>query len=280
MSADPIISPPGSEQELPQQLNQAPQKKASSIGYGLAGLAALGKLGVFKILLPLLKTFLSMFIMIGTYTMQYGWKFALGFVLLLFTHEMGHFFAARYCGVPVSTPLFIPFVGALIAMKELPKNVWTEAKIAIAGPILGTVGAVLCIIASFVIYSTNKSQVDLADLLLALGYCGLLLNLFNLTPIGFLDGGRITKALTPWLWIPGLVILIYFMMQSSSFNPVLIFILLFSIPDLYFLLFKKKTPEELEYLKIKTWQKWTISIAYILLVGFLTIGMFLLGNHN
>src|SRR5436190_267033 len=109
-----------------------------------------------------------------------------GFVLLIFVHECGHLLAAKRLGLKVGAPVFIPFMGALIALKEAPRNAWIEAQVGIGGPMLGTLGAGIC----EVIYLAGGNP-----LFRALAYSGFFLNLFNLMPVGFLDGGRIVTAL-------------------------------------------------------------------------------------
>ena len=94
-----------------------------------------------KVGLPLLKMTGSMVFAFGLYAMAFGWQFAAGVVILIFIHEMGHLIAARVCGLKVSLPLFIPFFGARILMKEMPRNAWIEAIVGIGGPILGSFGA-------------------------------------------------------------------------------------------------------------------------------------------
>lgn len=91
------------------------------------------------------KTMLSMLLMIWFESMRFGPVFGIGFVLLMLVNELGHFGAAKMLGLDVSSPLFIPFVGALIAMKETPQDVEVEAKVAIAGPIVGSLGALVCL---------------------------------------------------------------------------------------------------------------------------------------
>src|SRR4051812_50105309 len=81
-----------------------------------------------------------MFVSAGVYVWIGGWAFGIGLVLLLLVHEMGHVFEARHQGLPVSAPMFIPFMGALITMKKLPQDAWREARIGIAGPLLGSAG--------------------------------------------------------------------------------------------------------------------------------------------
>src|SRR5207247_8044839 len=143
-------------------------------------------LSILKFLPILLKTGGSMFLTIGLYVMAWGWWFALGFVLLIFVHECGHLLAAKRVGLKVGAPVFIPFMGAFIALKEAPRNAWIEAQVGIGGPLLGTAGAAMC---------DGLYLVSGYALFRALAYTGFLLNLFNLAPIGVLDGGRIVTAL-------------------------------------------------------------------------------------
>jgi Zn-dependent protease len=97
-----------------------------------------------KFLPVILKTGGTMVLSIGFYALTWGWWFAVGFVLLLFVHESGHLLAARRLGLKVGAPVFIPFLGALIALKEAPRNAWIEAQVGIGGPMLGTLGAGVC----------------------------------------------------------------------------------------------------------------------------------------
>src|SRR3712207_7434894 len=112
----------------------------------------------------------SMIVSVGAYALLWGWKFAVGFVVLLLIHEMGHVLEAKRQGLPVSAPLFIPFLGAMIAMKEMPHNVWREAQIALAGPIIGGLGAAAVYVASEATDST---------VLRVIAHLGFLINLFN-----------------------------------------------------------------------------------------------------
>jgi Zn-dependent protease len=125
--------------------------------------------------------FFGIFIAIGGYALIWGWKFAVGFVGLIFVHEMGHYIEAKRQGLNPSLPVFIPFLGAYVALRGARIDPWHNALVSLAGPILGTAGAA-------VVFAVGKSQHS--QLLLALAYTGFLLNLFNLIPIGFLDGGR------------------------------------------------------------------------------------------
>src|SRR5438270_8877503 len=131
-----------------------------------------------KFLPVLLKTGGTMLITIGFYAAVWGWKWAVGFVLLIFVHECGHLIMARKFGLKVSAPMFIPFMGAFIALRELPRNAWMEACVGIGGPMFGSLGALICHIAG--VYFE-------LPLLIALGYSAYFLNLFNLVPTGFLS---------------------------------------------------------------------------------------------
>jgi Zn-dependent protease len=129
--------------------------------------------------------FLGLFVSLGGYALIWGWKFGVGFVLLIFVHELGHYVEARRQGLHVSLPVFIPFIGAYVALRDVPFDPWRNAKVALAGPFLGGLGSLAVLVAG---------EVSDSNLLLALAYTGFFLNLFNLVPIGFLDGGRILQS--------------------------------------------------------------------------------------
>lgn len=167
---------------------------------------------------PIVLMALSMFVSIAVYAVAFGVPFAVGFVLLLFAHEYGHLVAARVVGLKVSSPIFIPFFGALIRVNELPKSVKMEASVAIGGPAMGTLSALVCL----VIYLWTNSM-----LMLVLSYTACLLNLFNLIPCDPLDGGRIAAAISPRLWwIGSIVIGILFI---YTYNFFVFIILVFSL---------------------------------------------------
>jgi Zn-dependent protease len=127
--------------------------------------------------------FSSIFIAVGLYTLFFGWKFAVGFVLLILLHESGHYIEAKREGLNPKLPVFIPFLGAYVQYTR--GNPWQTARVALAGPILGGVAALVC-------YLIGRSQGS--DLFLALGYTGFFLNLINLIPVGILDGGAIWRS--------------------------------------------------------------------------------------
>jgi Zn-dependent protease len=129
--------------------------------------------------------FLGLFISVGAYALIWGWKFGVGFVALILVHELGHFVEARRQGLDVSIPRFIPFLGAYVAIKNSPLNPMRNAQVALAGPVAGGLAAAACWAAGSLTGS---------PLLHALAYAGFFLNLFNLIPIGFLDGGAIWRS--------------------------------------------------------------------------------------
>src|SRR6202045_5139333 len=215
----------------------APQRETlwSRVKKALAPLAVIGVmiakfLAKLKfVLLPLLK-FLpillksggTMLLMVWVYTQIWGWQFALGFVLLLLVHESGHLLVAKKFGLKVGAPVFIPFMGAFIALKEAPRNAWIEACVGIGGPMLGALGALVC---------NSLGEILHSPTLLALASAGYFLNLFNLMPVGFLDGGRIVTALSRWLWLPGFALLLWFGWTYP--NLIVWLILIASLPRLY-----------------------------------------------
>src|SRR5713101_4576919 len=222
---------------------------------------------VLKFFPVLLKTGGTMFLTLWLYAQTWGWWYALGFVLLIFVHECGHLLAARRIGLKVGAPVFIPFMGAFIALKEAPRNAWIEAQVGIGGPLLGTVGAVGC----YGLYLATANP-----LFRALCYTGLFLNLFNLAPVGMLDGGRIVTALSRWLWLPGTLIILALMIGDivvdHNVNYLLVFIFIFSLPRL-FSLFRKRTEEEARYFEVTLEQRWTMGALYFGLAAFLALAM-------
>jgi Zn-dependent protease len=194
---------------------------------------------------------------------MWGWKFAVGFVLLLLVHECGHLLVAKKFGLKVGAPVFIPFMGAFIALREAPKNAWIEACVGIGGPMLGSLGALLC---------NSLGEIFNAPIFIALAWFGYFLNLFNLTPVGMLDGGRIVTAMSRWLWIPGFALLLWFGWQYPNF---IVWLMIFlSLPRIISL-FRKRTEEEKRYYEVTPAQRWTMSILYFGLIVTLVFGMHL-----
>jgi Zn-dependent protease len=217
-------------------------------------------LAVFK--LKVFTTSASMLVSVAAYTLFWGWKFAVGLVLLIFVHELGHVLELRRQGVPASAPLFIPFLGAVVGMKQLPEDAWREAKVALAGPILGSAGAAAVWFAGEALDS---------DLLVALGFTGFLLNLFNLLPIVPLDGGRAVAALHPALWLAGLVGLVVLTFLAP--NPILILVLVVGGLELWRRWRERGSPEAAAYYRIRPSQRAATAAVYGALVVLLALGM-------
>jgi len=218
-------------------------------------------LPILKFGLPVLKTGGTMMLSIWFYAMNWGWWFAVGFVLLIFVHECGHLIVARRFGLKVGAPVFIPFMGAFIALKEAPRDAWVESCVGIGGPLLGSLGAAVC---------EGLFRLTGEPIFRALAYTGFFLNLFNLAPIGFLDGGRVATALSPWLWVVGLVVLIALIVTQPNF--LLIMILILSLPRVWSL-FRAKTAEEKRYFEVTAEQRGTMAVLYFGLLVLLVLGM-------
>jgi Zn-dependent protease len=214
-----------------------------------------------KFLPVALKTGGTMLLSIGVYAMYWGVWYAVGFVLLILIHECGHLLAAQRLGLKVGAPVFIPFMGAFIALKEAPRNAWIEAQVGIGGPMLGTLGAGLC---EMLHLFTGNAMFG------ALAYTGFLLNLFNLAPVGFLDGGRIVTALSPWLWLVGFGVVLALTIMHPNF--ILVLILIFSVPRL-FSLFRAKSDEERRYFEVTPAQRGLMAAMYFALIALLVLGM-------
>jgi Zn-dependent protease len=204
----------------------------------------------------------SMLVSIAAYALFWGWQFAIGFVLLLLVHELGHVAEAKRQGLPVSAPMFIPFLGALIMLKQLPDNAWNEAKVAIAGPIVGGLGAAG-------VWAVGE-YLD-SDLLVALAFTGFFLNLFNLAPISPLDGGRIVAAIHPALWIVGLIALVGLAIVAP--NPILILILVLGGLESWRRWKHRRQPEGEAYYRVTPTQRVVTGVSYIALAALLTGGM-------
>jgi Zn-dependent protease len=166
----------------------------------------------------------SMIVSVWFYSLAFGWTFAFGFVLLIFVHEMGHVFVAWRQGLPISAPIFIPGMGAIILAKAEGKSAWDQAVMAIGGPVLGSIGALVC----WWLYTTTQNE-----LFLGLAYIGFMINLFNLMPLYPLDGGWITGAVSPYLWLIGFAGLVLGFLSGHIRNPFIFILLLTSLPRLW-----------------------------------------------
>ncbi len=236
-------------------------------GIGAAILAFLAKFKAIILLLPKLKllaTFGTMFVSLGAYALLWGWQFAAGFVALLFVHEMGHVFQLRREGVKASAPMFIPFLGAVISARSLGENALAEARVGLAGPILGSLGAVV---------SVGLWHATGNDLFRALAYFGFFLNLFNLLPVVPLDGGRAMAAMAPWMWFIGFIALIPLVFFLNS--PILLIIILFAGMETYRRWQRRRagSAQEEAYYRVRPLDRVLVGAVYLALIAMLVAGM-------
>jgi Zn-dependent protease len=231
-----------------------------------APIAAVGafllKFGAIIFKLKILTVAGSMIVSVGAYALLGGWWFGVGLVLLIFVHEIGHVLELRHQGVPASAPLFIPFFGAVVGMKQLPENAWKEARVALAGPILGTVGALL-VWALGAYYDSN--------FLIAMAFVGFLINLFNLLPVVPLDGGRAVAALHPALWGVGLAGLVA--LEVFRPNPILPIIIILGGLELWRRWKGRHDPQFEGYYKVPWQQRAAVFVVYVGLAAFLVFAM-------
>ena len=194
-----------------------------------------------------LKTLATMVLSVGAYATQWGFPFALGFVLLIFVHELGHALVMRREGIPAGAPVFVPFVGAFISMQGVPRDAYVEAKVAIGGPVVGSVGAWVVLAAA-----VASGQ----PLLAALAQVGIMINLFNLIPVSPLDGGRIAGAFSRPFWIAGYAIGALALLVFPS--PILALVLLVGL----FTLWRQWNHPVPGYHAIAPGQRLAIGLAY------------------
>jgi Zn-dependent protease len=241
----------------------------------LSGLAAVGALIVkffssikgLLLLLPKLKlltTSGTALVSIAAYSLLWGWPFAAGFVVLIFVHEMGHVIQLRREGIKASAPMFIPFLGAAIFSKSLGNDALAEARVGLAGPILGTVGAAACL---------GIGEATNSDMLRALAYVGFFLNLFNLLPVVPLDGGRAMAAMAPWMWFLGFGALVA--LAFAFPNPIILIIVLFAGLETW-RRWKSRNDRSLEqaaYYRVSPRNRLIVGVVYIGLIALLVLGM-------
>jgi Zn-dependent protease len=177
-------------------------------------------------------------------------------------HEMGHVIEAKRQGLPVSAPMFIPLLGAMITLKEFPRDAWHEARLALAGPIVGSLGA-----AAFYLVGVAEDS----NRLKAIAFLGFFINLFNLLPVVPLDGGRAAAALHPALWLVGLIALAGLVVLRP--NPILILILVFAAMELYRRWQMRGDPAAQAYYRVAPWQRAAVAVAYFGLAALLVLGM-------
>jgi Zn-dependent protease len=234
----------------------------AAVGILIAKLGAKAKL--LLVALPKLKLFstsASMLVSIAAYQLIFGWLFSIGFVLLLLLHELGHVFQLRREGIKASAPMFIPFMGAVISAKSMGDDAAAEARVGLAGPILGSIATLV----PLGIWIATGS-----DFWRALAFIGFFLNLFNLLPILPLDGGRAMAALSPWVWLIGFAGLVAMVFVFPS--PILLLILLLGGMESWRRWKARNTPEGRAYHGIPARTRILVAAVYLLLIVALAIG--------
>jgi Zn-dependent protease len=241
-------------------------------GGGIAALAILvvkfaAKIKVVLLLLPKLKiltTSGSMLVSVAAYSLIWGWKFALGFVVLLFVHEMGHVIQLRREGIPASAPVFIPFLGAAVWAKSLGDNALAEARVGLAGPVLGSLGAAACI---------PIADATGNDFWRALAFTGFFLNLFNLLPVVPLDGGRAMAAMAPWMWFAGLLAVL--VLAFAFPNPIILLIALLAALETWRRWRSLRSGDESvrAYYRVPPLHRALVAAVYLGLIALLVVGM-------
>ena len=232
-----------------------------------AVVAFLAKFKAVLLLLPKLKiltTVGSMLVSVAAYSFVFGWTFAIGFVVLLLVHEMGHVIALRREGIKASAPMFIPFMGAVISARSLGDNALAEARVGLAGPILGSIGSAVCIV---IWHATGN------DMWRALAFTGFFLNLFNLLPVVPLDGGRAMAAMAPWMWFLGLAAMVPLAFIFP--NPIIFLILIFAVYETSkrWRLRRAGGEAQQSYYRVRPVDRALVAAVYLSLIALLVVGM-------
>jgi Zn-dependent protease len=264
----PPVSPTPLEPRPPERPGTPPTTRLKRLVGPLAVLgAALAKFKAVLLFLPklkLLSTSGTMLVSIAAYSLIWGWPFALGFVALLLVHEMGHVFQLRREGIEASAPMFIPFLGAVVSAKSLGGNALAEARVGLAGPVLGSLGAALLI----PIWLLTGD-----DFWRALAFTGFFLNLFNLLPVVPLDGGRAMAAMAPWMWFAGFAAMIAVAVAFP--NPIILIIVLFAGLETWrrWKVRRAGGEEQERYYAVAPRNRVLVAVVYLGLIAALVYGM-------
>ena len=255
----PIGAPPAPESKPPLQRLLGPLFVAGALllKFGKVGLLLLTKA-------KFLTTSASMLVSVAAYALIWGWRFAAGFVGLLFIHEMGHYVQLRREGVKPSGMLFIPFLGAAVGARSLGGSALAEARVGLAGPILGSLA---CLIPAALWAATGS------EFWQALAFTGFFLNLFNLIPVVPFDGGRAMAAMAPWMWFVGLGALLALLLVAP--NPFVVLFLVLGLFTTWQRWKSRKAGEEgnLAYYRVKPAHRFLVGAVYVGLIVLLAVGM-------
>jgi stage IV sporulation protein FB len=143
---------------------------------------------------------------------QGGWEGAIFGVIVIslvfaivVLHELGHSIAALNYGVPVRQIVLLP-IGGVAQLEEIPEEPGKELVIAIAGPLVNFLLAVVLAIAAPILgqslsidslfnMTQSLGQLSFSSIFLYVFSTNLFIGLFNLIPAYPMDGGRILRAL-------------------------------------------------------------------------------------
>jgi Zn-dependent protease len=236
-------------------------RRRRGIGGGLVALlVALVGWGKYVVLfafkVPFFLTLLTMAASLVFYAAFYGITFAIGLVVMIFLHEMGHVFEIRRQGMRATAPVFIPFFGAAIFQRQHATDALHQAEIGIAGPISGTIAATV----AFVLYATLHQP-----FFLLWAYLGFLINLFNMIPIGMLDGGWVLAAASKWFQLVGVVLLVAAAV-FLGFSPLVLIIGILSVPAIIARFRNDHLPY---YQAVPTSARWAMGVLWLALVAYL-----------
>ena len=261
LAPQPVPEPAGPASPPPQRSGL--KRISGPLVVGLIAVLKWGKAAL--LLLPkakVLTTSGSMLVSVAAYALIWGWKFAVGFVALLFIHELGHYIQLRREGVKPSGMLFIPFLGAVVGTRSLGGSALAEARVGLAGPVLGSLAA-----AALLPIAVATGD----DFWRALAFTGFFLNLFNLAPVVPLDGGRAMAAMAPWMWFAGFAGLI-----AVAFiwpNPIMILILVIGGLETWrrWKLRKSGDPAQETYYKVAPRHRFAVAAVYVGLIALLAL---------
>ena len=198
----------------------------------------------------------SFAVTIAAYARQWPLAVVVGFVVITLIHEIGHAVVIRAKGLRAGYMVFIPFIGGAVTLKDQPRSVYDDALIGLAGPVAGTFASLVCL-------QLYKWLADPVWLLIA--FLGFVLNLINLIPLGMLDGGRISAAVTKWMWVFGGVAVLYKLLQQP--NPLIILIAVLAAFQIYASILREKNDPR--FYEITPGQRAGIAVLYFALVIFL-----------
>jgi Zn-dependent protease len=198
----------------------------------------------------------SFVVTIAAYTTQFPLAVVVGFVVITLIHEIGHAVVIRAKGLRAGFMVFVPFIGGAVTLKDQPRTAYDDALIGLAGPVAGTLASLACL--QFYKWTNDP-------LWLLIAFMGFAINLFNLLPIGMLDGGRISAAVTKWMWVFGGGVIVWKVIDQP--NPLIILIAVLAGFQVYASLEREKNDKV--FYEVTPPQRAAIAVLYFALVIFL-----------